>query len=85
MNLKELKSQIESVTPQQIWLFNSGNNFCGNVKYLFLYINKLRTDILAYYLCDNKQLADKITALGYQAYTFDSREGLYLMSRGGCT
>lgn len=83
MNFTDLKSQLEVVTPEHIWLFNSGDNFCGNVKYLFLYINKLRTDIRAYYLCNNKQLADKITALGYQAYTFDSREGLYLMSRGG--
>ncbi|MBO4335969.1 MAG: CDP-glycerol glycerophosphotransferase family protein [Desulfovibrio sp.] len=69
---KDLKKQINSYPRSRIWLFNSGNQFAGNVKYLFLYIIKNRKDIFACYISESKKIADYITDLGYNAITFNS-------------
>lgn len=63
---------MENNNGEQIWLFNSGNNFSGNPKWLFLYIHFNRPDIKACWICDQKSLAKKIRKLGFSAITFSS-------------
>ena len=58
-----------------VWIFNSGNDFSGNVKYMFLYISKHCPNIDAIYLCDKSETVSKIKSLGFKAYKFDSMKG----------
>lgn len=54
-----------------VWAFCSGQysqDFRGNPKYLFLYINKYRPDIYAYWLCDNPEVVELIRSMGYAAF-----------------
>lgn len=65
------------------WAFNAGNTFSGNPKYLFLYINKYRKDIDAYWLCDNEATVQYIRRLGYNAFQFSDKEAHSLEVRTG--
>ena len=45
----------------KVWAFCAGqysNDFRGNPKYLFLYINNYRKDIVPYWLCDDVELVE---------------------------
>ncbi len=55
-----------------LWLFNAGNLFAGNPKWLFVYINKYRKDIKAVWLCDEDETVEYINKLGYEARNFNS-------------
>ncbi len=67
--------------PKHTWVFNAGSTFTGNPKWLFLYVNKYRKDIDAYWVCDDEEIVDYVRSLGYQAYTFASEEGIRVTSR----
>ena len=56
-----------------LWLFNAGNLFAGNPKWLFVYINKYRKDIKAVWLCDEDETVKYINDLGYEAHNFNSQ------------
>lgn len=54
-----------------VWAFCSGHSsrdFRGNPKYLFIYINKYRPDIYAYWLCDNPEVINLVRKMGYAAF-----------------
>lgn len=55
-----------------LWLFNAGNLFAGNPKWLFIYINKYRKDIKAVWLCDDDDTVEYIKKLGYEAHNYNS-------------
>ncbi len=55
-----------------LWLFNAGNLFAGNPKWLFVYINKYRKDIKAVWLCDEDETVEYINKLGYEAHNYHS-------------
>lgn len=76
-------SEIKNFPKEKIWLFNSGESFEGNVKYLFLYIVKNRTDIFASYIVNNRETINYIRSLGYRAHAFQSDTGLKLMQSAG--
>lgn len=86
---KKIKSGVEEVTntkkypKNNTWAFNAGNIFAGNPKWLFLYINKYRKDIDAYWLCDNLETVEGIRKLGYKAYQFSDKEAHRLEERTG--
>ena len=87
--MKKMKSgtleaeDLESFPKNNRWAFNAGKTFAGNPKYLFIYINKYRKDIDAYWLCDKEETVEYIRKLGYKAYTFVDREAHRLETQTG--
>ena len=74
---KNIKININNEDPNKVWAFCSGqfsNDFRGNPKYLFIYINNYRKDIDAYWLCNDIDLINQIKSMGYNAYKIGSRE-----------
>lgn len=67
----------------KIWVFNAGNTFTGNPKWLYIYINKYRKDIKAYWFCDNEKTVDTIRMLGYKACTYQSMMGQLIGKKAG--
>lgn len=59
---------------KHIWIFNSGNSFDGNPKWLFLYITKYKKEITPYWFCYKTETVEYIRSLGYKAYLFKSKE-----------
>lgn len=55
-----------------IWVFNAGNSFDGNPKWLFLYIVNYVKDIKPYWFCYKQETVDYIKHLGYNACLFTS-------------
>lgn len=68
---------------KKIWVFNSGDIFAGNPKWLFVYINKYRPDIKAFWLCGNEDTVSYINSLGYKAFLFSSKEGIEIATASG--
>ena len=68
---------------KHIWIFNAGNSFDGNPKWLFLYITKYRKDITPYWFCYQKQTVKYIRRLGYKAYLFNSKKSIQIGSEAG--
>ena len=77
---------FDCVEKDKVWAFCAGqysNDFRGNPKYLFIYINNYRRDILAYWLCDDIELIKQIRAMGYRAYQLGSLEAELVMNKTG--
>lgn len=74
---------ILGVSKRNIWVFNSGLNFSGNPKWLFVYINKYRSDIKAFWLCTEEDTVEYIRSLGYKAYLYSSKEGIEIATAAG--
>ena len=70
---KKLISYAENFDKEHIWMFDAGlvgrRSFSGNPKYLFIYINKYRPDICAYWICekDATSIAEQVDKLGFYA------------------
>ena len=58
---------------KKIWIFNAGNAFDGNPKWLFMYIVNYRKDITPYWFCYTEETRNYIRKLGYQAFLFKSK------------
>lgn len=71
---------------RKIWVFNAAN-FSGNPKWLFIYVNKHRKDIKAYWFCLDEKTAKNIKMQGYNAYTWKSSKynlrSRYLLQHAG--
>ena len=83
---EETKRFVESVDRDRVWAFISGQfsqDFRGNPKYLFAYINKYRPDIKAYWVCSNDETIEQVRALNFHAYNLDSPSAQYLINRTG--
>lgn len=74
---------IMSTNQRNIWVFNAGDTFTGNPKWLFIYINKYRPDIKAFWLCSNEETVKYINSLGYKAYLYLSEEGIEISTAAG--
>lgn len=84
--LQEVKERLEGFDREHIWAFTagqSGQDFRGNPKYLFVYINKYRPDIKAYWFCDDPETIEQVKALGFDAVNIESKEGQYYISKTG--
>lgn len=68
---------------KNIWIFNAGNNFDGNPKWLFMYLINHRPDITPYWFCYNKDSVEYIKKLGYKAYLFNSKEAKRIGAEAG--
>lgn len=68
---------------RKLWLFNSGANFIGNPKWLFLYMNKYRNDIECIWLAENAVIHNKMKKLGYNSVLIDSNKGKKIQEEAG--
>lgn len=68
---------------KNIWVFNAGNSFNGNPKWLFIYINQNRKDIKAYWLSNDRQTLRTVRRLGFKAYNFESYLGKKIQKEAG--
>lgn len=69
--ITEKKIDIAENDKNKVWAFCAGqysNDFRGNPKYLFIYINKYRPDITAYWLCEDIRIIEQVQSMGYRAY-----------------
>lgn len=72
-----------SARSKHVWMFNSGDTFSGNPKWLFVYVTKFRPDITAYWLCETERTAKYVRSLGYQAVTFSDPQAARIQARTG--
>lgn len=80
------ETRIDCYDREHIWIFMAGQysqDFRGNPKYLFAYINKYRPDIFAYWACNDEETLKTVKELGYRAYNINSLEAEYLIDRTG--
>ncbi|MBO1198420.1 CDP-glycerol glycerophosphotransferase family protein [Staphylococcus simiae] len=68
---------------RKLWIFNATNEFAGNPKWLFIYINKFRKDIEAYWMCNDINIVNKVRKLGFKAETYHSNKAEKLKSEAG--
>ncbi len=64
-------------------MFNSGNSFNGNPKWLFLYVNRHRPDIEAHWITDSEEVVAQVRRLGFSAMTFQGAKSKELQRRTG--
>lgn len=62
---------------KEVWIFNSGPNFSGNVKHLYLYVLENRKDIRPCYITENKKTSKSVKELGGRAYSLNSSLGMF--------
>lgn len=85
-NLKRVEELYAGFDREHIWAFNAGQvsqDFRGNPKYLFVYINRYRPDIRAYWFCDKEEMLEQVRTLGFEAYKIGTAEAQYVMNRTG--
>ena len=84
--LEELKIWLGDTDKNHIWVFksgNTGNEFVGNPKYLFAFINEYRSDIKAAWITNDEDTIAVIRKLGYKAYSDGSSSAGYLYNVAG--
>ncbi len=61
-----------------VWVFGAkmGRIYDDNCRHLFEYVNKYHTNITAVWLCEGDDLVNRIRSYGYNAFRFDSKEGI---------
>lgn len=64
---KSDETLIFNKESKNVWIFNAGNLFTGNPKWLFIYVNKYRKDIDAFWMCDSEETINYVKKLGYKA------------------
>lgn len=72
--------------PNKVWAFCAGqysNDFRGNPKYLFIYMNQYRKDIFTYWLCSDIDTINQIRKLGFRAYQLGTVEAELAMNKTG--
>ena len=70
------KRKVDALRGRQVWAFNAGDHFTGNPKWLFIYVNRYRPEIDAYWVCDLPETVRYVKSLGYKAYTYGSVSGI---------
>ena len=75
--------ETEVKRNKKIWVFNAGDAFSGNPKWLFLYIVNHRKDITPYWLCYKENMVSYMKERGYKAYLFNSSEGKAIERQAG--
>lgn len=68
---------------KNIWIFNAGNSYAGNPKWLFEYIVRHRPEIQPIWMCYETNTKKYVKKLGYRAALYNSREGRSIMKEAG--
>ncbi|MED4993392.1 CDP-glycerol glycerophosphotransferase family protein [Bacillus safensis] len=74
---------MNNIRDKKIWIFNATNSFIGNPKWLFIYVNKYRPDITAYWMCDDEEVINRIRNLGYNAELYSSKKADKIKQQAG--
>lgn len=80
------KALLAGRDKNHVWAFVAGNtsqDFRGNPKYLFVYINKYRPDIFAYWYCREEETLEQVRALGFHAFSSEEANTQYLLEHTG--
>ena len=83
---EEAVELFEGFDKDHVWCFvagQAGQDFRGNPKYLFIYINKYRPDIRAYWMCETEETIKQVRALGFPAYHSKTKAAQYAINRTG--
>lgn len=89
MEERELKAVIKKYQDkdrEKVWAFFAGQysqDFRGNPKYLFVYINRYRPDISAYWVCSEEETVAQVRDLGFEAYKLETPAAQYMISHTG--
>lgn len=86
LQAEQKEDWIKETDRNKVWAFCSGqysNDFRGNPKYLFIYINKYRKDITSYWLCDSMEIVKQVRAMGYRAYQIGTPAAELAMDKTG--
>jgi len=70
----------------RVWAFIAGHtseDFRGNPKYLFVYINRYRPDISAYWLCNSEETIAQVRGLGFAAHKLNTPAAQYAINHTG--
>ena len=84
-----LIEKVKKFDKEHVWMFDAGHNgrrdFRGNPKYLFVYINKYRPDIFAYWYCESDAIdtIDQVKKLGFYGVCQGSQEANVLLKKTG--
>ena len=84
--LEKAARLYEGTDRDHVWAFISGmagQDFRGNPKYLFVYINRYRPDIKAYWLCNDEDTLNQVRELGFEAYKESTPAAQYVINRTG--
>ena len=68
---------------KNIWIFNAGNAFSGNPKWLFEYIVNYHPEITPWWFCYERELEQHMKELGFNACRYDSALGREIGSKAG--
>lgn len=70
---------------KHLWVFGGreGNQFDDNARYLFEYVNNNHKNIKAIWLTKDEKTVEYVRSLGYESYTFYSKEGIKNATRAG--
>ncbi|MFT4085078.1 MAG: CDP-glycerol glycerophosphotransferase family protein [Nocardioides sp.] len=71
----------ETRHSRALWLFNCADTFSGNPKWLFLYVNRFRPDIEAWWITPDAGTVAEVRRLGFNAVVTSSRQGQALQNR----
>ena len=86
LELEQARQRYGQTDRDKVWAFTAGNtsqDFRGNPKYLFVYINKYRPDIKAYWLCSNEETIACVRALGFYAHKIETPAAQYVINHTG--
>lgn len=68
---------------QHLWIFNAGNSYAGNPKWLYEYIVRHHKEITPVWMCYEAATKNYVRKLGYKAELYRSSAGKSVMKRAG--
>lgn len=68
---------------KNLWIFNAGNSFAGNPKWMFEYIIRHHKEIKPVWMCYNADTMNYVHKLGYEAELYRSSKGKDVMKKAG--
>lgn len=88
--LEKVREVLEDKEIDFVWAFMAGKykgqhsqDFRGNLKYLFVYINKYRPDLEAYWLASEDDTLNQVRELGYHALKLGEAATQYAINHTG--
>lgn len=84
--LREVQNAFADKAQDYVWAFIAGQysqDFRGNPKYLFVYINKYRPDIATYWLTSTEETIQQVRSLGYRALKLEEPAAQYAINHTG--
>ncbi|WP_440771849.1 CDP-glycerol glycerophosphotransferase family protein [Natronorubrum sp. DTA28] len=70
---------------RKLWIYGyrQGTSFTDNSKHLYLHTSQNEDDIRSVFMAKDQGLVEELRSAGYEAYTFSSFKGIYLVMRSG--